>query len=65
MWFTRVSIKNPVFAVMVVFGVVTHLPFVIIQRYNRARLLYVLTTASRRAQSDPAQPDPAQPAVGS
>lgn len=64
--FTFAAWTEPlVAAVMVVFGVVTHLPFVIIQRYNRARLLYVLTTASRRAQSDPAQPDPAQPAVGS
>lgn len=36
-------------AVMVAFGAVVHLPFVIVQRYNRARLLYVLATTSRSA----------------
>lgn len=39
----------PLGLVMVAFGVVVHLPFIAIQRYNRARLLALL--ARRRARS--------------
>lgn len=35
--------------IMSIFGLVVHLPFVVIQRYNRARLAYVIERARRRA----------------
>lgn len=34
---------------MIVFGVVAHLPFVLIQRYNRGRLLAILARRERRS----------------
>jgi len=56
---------EPVVAVvMTVFGVVVHLPFVVVQRYNRARLLSVIANSRRRrmhpngsARSKHGQPD--------
>ncbi|CAN5393942.1 glycosyl-4,4'-diaponeurosporenoate acyltransferase [soil metagenome] len=36
-------------AVMIVFGVVAHLPFIMIQRYNRARLARLLDRRARRS----------------
>ena len=36
-------------AVMIVFGVVAHLPFIVIQRYNRARLSLLLERRRARA----------------
>jgi len=33
---------------MIVFGVVVHLPFIVIQRYNRARLLGIIERRERR-----------------
>jgi glycosyl-4,4'-diaponeurosporenoate acyltransferase len=41
----------PVAGIMVAFGLATHLPFVIVQRYNRARLLHVLATTPRRTHA--------------
>lgn len=35
---------------MVVFGVVAHLPFIVIQRYNRERLQAILTRRRRRSR---------------
>lgn len=35
-------------AVMVAFGLVVHLPFVVVQRYNRARLVHVIANSRRR-----------------
>jgi glycosyl-4,4'-diaponeurosporenoate acyltransferase len=52
---------------MIVFGVVAHLPFVVIQRYNRAR---IVRTLARRGRIQPARPaagdgvvDPLPPAL--
>jgi glycosyl-4,4'-diaponeurosporenoate acyltransferase len=36
-------------ACMIAFGVIAHLPFIVIQRYNRARLLVVLRRRAARA----------------
>ena len=36
--------------IMVVFGAAVHLPFVVVQRYNRARLQHVLSTPRRRLE---------------
>ena len=44
--------------VMVVFGLVVHLPFVGVQRYNRARLVHVLATSRRCARLPPMHPEP-------
>ncbi len=38
--------------VMAVFGLVVHLPFVLVQRYNRARVLHVLDRWHRRVVRD-------------
>ena len=38
-----------VWVAMVAFGAVVHLPFVIVQRYNRARLAHVIPIERRRA----------------
>ena len=37
--------------VMTVFGLVVHLPFVVVQRYNRARVIHVLERSRRRVSS--------------
>lgn len=36
-------------ALMIVFGVVAHLPFIVVQRYNRGRLVRLLVRRSRSA----------------
>jgi len=44
--------------VMVVFGAAVHLPFVVVQRYNRARLVHVISLARRRAERNAANSSP-------
>lgn len=49
--FTFVAWTEPTVAiVMAVFGVVVHTPFVVVQRYNRARLVHVVAEQSARTQ---------------
>lgn len=41
----------PVGTLMLAFGSLVHLPFVMVQRYNRARLVYVIDSAKNRVRS--------------
>lgn len=48
----------PVGAVMTVFGLATHLPFIVVQRYNRARALGLRTQVLGRLQRSAAPQTP-------